>query len=90
MPAKKATTTTKPEAIQRKFTGVVVSSKSDKTIIVEVSSVKVHPKYKKRYTVKSRYQVHDEQNEYRDGDQVTFIQCRPLSKEKRWRVIKVK
>ena len=74
--------------ISRKFTGVVVSDKSDKTIVVKVETVKVHPKYRKRYTVSRKYKVHDEKNEFKVGDQVAFVECRPLSRDKRWRVIK--
>lgn len=80
-------TIAKPIIIQRKFNGEVVSDKNDKTIIVKVESVKKHPKYQKRYVVSRRYKVHDEKNEYKVGDKVTFIECRPLSKDKRWRVI---
>lgn len=78
----------KAVVISRKFSGVVVSDKNDKTIVVEVKSVKVHPKYKKRYTVSSRYKVHDEKNEFKVGNKVSFVECRPLSRDKRWRVIK--
>ncbi len=74
--------------IKKKFSGVVVSDKGDKTIVVEIKTVKKHPKYKKRYTVSKRYKVHDEKNEYKVDDKVVFIECRPLSKDKRWRVIK--
>lgn len=74
--------------IRKKFSGVVVSDKSDKTIVVKVETVKVHPKYKKRYTVSRKYKVHDEKNEFRAGDKVTFVECRPLSRDKRWRVVK--
>ena len=76
------------EIIRKKFTGVVVSDQSDKTIVVKVERVKQHPKYKKRYVVSKKYQVHDEKNEYRVGDKVSFVECRPLSKTKRWRVSK--
>ena len=91
MSAKKLATaipTEKKEVIIKKFNGVVVSDKSDKTIVVRVDAVKVHPKYKKRYVVSRRYKVHDEKNEYKVDDKVTFIECRPLSRDKRWRVIK--
>lgn len=72
--------------IRKKFSGVVVSDKMEKTIIVVVDSTKIHTKYKKRYTKSKRYKVHDEKNQYKEDDKVTFIECRPLSKEKRWRV----
>jgi small subunit ribosomal protein S17 len=91
MPAKKEVSTTKPAeaktTISKKFSGVVVSDKNDKTIIVKVETVKVHPKYKKRHVVSRRYKVHDETNQYKTGDKVIFIECRPLSRDKRWRVL---
>lgn len=74
--------------IRKKFSGVVVSDIEDKTIVVKVERVKQHPKYKKRYIVSRKYQVHDENNEYKLGDKVSFVECRPLSKNKRWRVSK--
>lgn len=74
--------------IRKKFSGVVVSDIEDKTIVVKVERVKQHPKYKKRYIVSRKYQVHDENNEYQLGDKVSFVECRPLSKNKRWRVSK--
>lgn len=72
---------------QRKFTGEVVSAKMAKTIVVKIDSVKIHPKYQKRYTVSKTYKVHDEKGQFRAGDKVDFIECRPLSKDKRWRVM---
>ncbi len=74
--------------IRKKFSGIVVSDKNDKTIVVKVESIKVHPKYKKRYTSSAKYKVHDENNEYKVGDKVSFIGCRPMSRDKRWRVVK--
>lgn len=74
--------------IRKKFSGVVVSDKSDKTIVVKVDTVKIHPKYKKRYTRSQKYKVHDEKNEFKTGDKVNFVECRPLSRDKRWRVVK--
>lgn len=76
--------------VQRTFQGVVVSDKMQKTIVVKVERLVMHPKYKKRYHVSQRYKVHDENNEYHVGDAVTFYETRPLSKEKRWRVISKK
>lgn len=73
--------------IKRKFSGVVTSDKMDKTVVVMVESVKKHPKYGKRFTVSRKFKVHDEKNQYKEGDQVSFVECRPISKEKRWRVI---
>ena len=70
--------------IKRTLKGVVVSANMDKTIVVAVNRMKQHPKYQKRYRVTKRYQVHDAQGEYREGDQVVFRQCRPLSRTKRF------
>ncbi|OIO07417.1 30S ribosomal protein S17 [Candidatus Falkowbacteria bacterium CG_4_10_14_0_2_um_filter_41_15] len=79
---------TAKKLIRKKFSGVVVSDKSDKTIVVKVDRVKIHPKYHKRYKVSRKYKVHDEANEFHVGDKVNFIECRPLSRDKRWRVAK--
>jgi len=84
---KKTDKNIKKTVIKKKFNGVVVSDKMEKTIVVKVDRVRVHPKYKKRYTVSKRYKVHDEKNILKEGDKVAFIECRPLSKGKRWRVV---
>ncbi len=67
--------------------GKVVSDKMDKTIVVLVSRVKIHPKYQKRFVLSRRFKVDDPKNQFKVGDEVQFIPCRPLSKEKKWRVI---
>jgi small subunit ribosomal protein S17 len=78
---------TKKDPIVRKFKGEVVSDKMDKTIVVKVEKVKIHPKYNKRYMTSKKYKVHDEKNKYKEGDFVVFQPCRPISKDKKWRVI---
>lgn len=88
MSEKSQETTQLNPIIRKKFHGVVVSDKGDKTIVVRVDRVKINSKYKKRYTASSRYQVHDEENISRVGDKVAFVECRPLSKTKRWRLVK--
>ncbi|NCF75120.1 MAG: 30S ribosomal protein S17 [Xanthomonadaceae bacterium] len=75
------------KTIKRIFNGIVISDKMEKTIVVKVDRIKIHPKYKKRYLVSKKYKVHDVKNEFRQGDKVKFIECRPLSKDKKWRVI---
>ncbi|MFA5643926.1 MAG: 30S ribosomal protein S17 [Patescibacteria group bacterium] len=75
------------EVIRKKFSGVVVSDKNDKTIVVKVERVKINKKYKKRYVVSKKYKVHDPKNSYKTGDKVVFVECRPISKDKKWRVI---
>ena len=72
----------------RLLKGVVVSDKMDKTIIVSVSRIKKHPKYKKRYQVNKKYKVDDAKNEYKIGDKVIIKESRPISKDKKWRVNK--
>lgn len=68
--------------------GIVTSDKMDKTRVVTVHSYKVHPKYRKRYRVSSKYYAHDPMNTYKMGDEITIYETRPLSKLKRWTVIK--
>ena len=74
------------KVIKRTFNGIVVSDKMDKTIVVAVKRVKTHPIYKKKYTVTRKFKVHDPNNKAKIGEEVTFVECRPLSKEKRWRL----
>ena len=73
----------------RKLIGRVMSDKMDKTVVVEVVRFKVHGMYKKYVRVKKRYKAHDEKNEYKVGDRVEIQEHRPLSKHKRFRVIRL-
>ena len=75
--------------LTRQFTGIVKSSKQDKTIQVEVKTRKTHPVYQKQYWVSKTYPVHDEKGIANVGDTVSFQECRPLSKTKRWRIVRV-
>jgi small subunit ribosomal protein S17 len=68
--------------------GKVVSDKMDKTIVVAVYTLKNHPKYLKKYRVTKRYKVHDPENKFKIGDEVEFVQCRPISKNKRFKIAK--
>ncbi len=70
------------------FTGVVVSDKMKKTIVVRVDRTVTHPKYGKRYVRSRNYKVHDETNAHKTGETVAFVECRPYSRDKRWRVVK--
>lgn len=74
---------------KRSFEGVVASDKMDKTVVVVVEHLKMHPIYKKKYKVSRRYKVHDENNQAQVGNTVRFEECRPLSKDKRWRLIEI-
>ena len=67
--------------------GTVVSDKMDKTIVVAVVSFKTHPKYKKKYKVTQRYKAHDPENRYKTGDVVEILPCRPVSRDKNFKVI---
>lgn len=69
------------------FKGLVISAKGNKTLIVKVDRNKINYKYSKKFIVSKKYKVHDEKNQYKEGETVYFLGCRPLSKEKRWRVI---
>lgn len=77
------------EIKQRERQGVVVSDKMDKTIVVQVTAVKPHAQYKKIVRRTARLKAHDEKNEARVGDTVLVRECRPLSRDKTWRLIKV-
>jgi small subunit ribosomal protein S17 len=68
--------------------GVVVSDKMDKTIVVSVSRFIKHPKYGKFYSRSKKYKVHDAENKYKVGDKVEIIETRPISKDKRFKVLK--
>lgn len=69
--------------------GRVVSDKMDKTIVVAVERMKKHPKYKKYIKTSRRYNVHDEKNQCRPGDVVRFMEVRPISKHKCWKLVDV-
>ena len=73
---------------KKRLEGTVISDAMDKTVVVQVISFKKHPKYHKQYKVSYKYKAHDDKNEYHVGDKVIIEGCRPMSKEKRWRVIK--
>ena len=69
--------------------GIVVSDKMDKTIVVEVSTMVKHPVYKKMQRTSSRIKAHDENNEAKIGDRVLLMETRPLSKDKRFRLVEI-
>jgi len=73
---------------KRQLKGIIISDKMKKTVVVRVERVKEHPKYKRRYKIHKKYKAHDEKEEYKIGDMVVIKECRPLSKDKRWRIIK--
>jgi len=72
---------------KKTMTGVVVSSKMDKTVVIKVERKFSHPVFKKVVKTTKKYKVHDEKNECLEGDFVRIQETRPLSKEKRWRLL---
>ena len=69
--------------------GVVVSDVNDKTIVVQIKERKAHPIYKKMMTTTKKFHAHDENNEAGVGDTVRIMETRPLSKQKRWRLVEI-
>lgn len=69
--------------------GVVTSDKMDKTVVVSVETLIEHPLYKKRIKQTKKFKAHDEQNQCKMGDKVRIMETRPLSKDKRWRVVEI-
>jgi len=67
--------------------GVVVSDKMNKTVVVAVGDFKTDAKYKKKYKSTKRYKAHDEENKYKVGDAVEIVPCRPISKDKSYKVV---
>jgi small subunit ribosomal protein S17 len=77
-------------ASRRKIrTGVVISDKMDKTVVVEVTRTVIHPVYKKYVHRRKRFMAHDEDNQCHIGDEVMIVESRPLSRNKRWRVRRI-
>lgn len=74
---------------RRTIEGVVTSDKMDKTITVEVVRTYRHPKYMKYIRVNKKYHAHDEKGEAKAGDRVELMACRPMSKTKRWRLVRI-
>lgn len=68
--------------------GTVVSDKMDKSVVVAVDRIKAHRLYKKKYTVTKRYNAHDAENQYKAGDVVEIASCKPLSKNKKYTVLR--
>ena len=71
----------------KKLKGKVVSVSMDKTVVVEVERYTKHPKYKKYMRTTKKYKAHDEKNEYAVGDRVLLGECRPISKDKKFKII---
>ncbi len=79
----------KPRGFRKVRIGYVISDKMDKTVVVQVSDLKSHPLYKKVTRHRVRFKAHDERNECGVGDKVRIMETRPLSRDKRWRVVEI-
>jgi small subunit ribosomal protein S17 len=91
-PVAKAIPTTavqKTHSFRRKLIGRVTSDKMDKTIVVEVTRYSPDAVYKKYVKSREKYKAHDENNEYKTGDRVEIMEHRPISKEKRFKVVRL-
>ena len=75
--------------LRKTRTGVVVSDKMDKTIVVAIADHVAHPLYKKIIKRTVKFKAHDENNEAHTGDRVMIMETRPLSKDKRWRLVNI-
>ncbi|MCK4525290.1 MAG: 30S ribosomal protein S17 [Candidatus Andersenbacteria bacterium] len=64
--------------------GIVVSDKMDKTVVVKIDRLKMHPIYRKKYKISKKYKAHDAENKFKIGDKVKIIEVKPMSKEKKW------
>jgi small subunit ribosomal protein S17 len=71
------------------YTGKVISNTMDKTVVVSVERLTQHPFYRKTIKKISKFKAHDEENKCSIGDKVSIIESRPLSKDKRWKVLKI-
>lgn len=77
------------KGLTKQKTGIVVSNKMDKTVVVETHRMTKHPLYKKYIKKRIKFKAHDEQNSCQIGDTVLVQETRPLSKEKRWKVVEI-
>ena len=75
--------------LRKERSGLVVSDKMDKTVVVSIERRVLHPRYKKVLKRRTRVKAHDETNQCHVGDRVLLVECRPLSRDKRWRVSKI-
>lgn len=75
----------------RSKNGIITSNKQDKTLVVTVHTYRNHPKYKKRYRISKKFHVHNPENQkFEMGDEIIFYETRPISKLKRWTIVKPK
>ncbi|MDO8499943.1 MAG: 30S ribosomal protein S17 [bacterium] len=75
--------------IVREFIGEVTSAASSQTVVAKVGTLKTNAKYHKQYKVSRKYHIHDAKGLAKVGDRIRFIECRPISKTKKWRLVEV-
>lgn len=75
--------------LRKERMGLVISDRMHKTVIVSVERTVMHPKYKKYMRRRTKVKAHDEGNQSHVGDRVLIVECRPLSRDKRWRVSRI-
>jgi small subunit ribosomal protein S17 len=85
----KTTETTETRKRRKTRMGIVVSDKMQKTVVVAIERRVAHPQYGKMVTHTKRLKAHDEENSAKTGDTVRIMETRPLSKDKRWRVVEI-
>lgn len=73
---------------KRQLKGIIISDKMQKTVVVRVEKVKQHPKYKRRYKTHKNYKAHYDGGEYKIGDKVMIEETTPISKDKKWKLVK--
>ena len=71
----------------KRLKGKIVSDKMDKTVVVEVTRLKKHPKYERRFKVTKRYKAHDAENVHKVGEEVVIQETKPISKDKKWVIV---
>jgi len=84
-----ADTAVKAKSGKKEFVGIVKSDKMDKTLVVSIETLTLHPLYKKYVKRTKNVKAHDEKNDAKIGDRVRVIECRPISKEKCWKLVEI-
>ena len=74
--------------MKHQLKGIIISDKMKNTLVVEVERIKEDPKYKRRFKIHKKYKAHHDTGEYKVGDKVVIEETKPISKDKRWKVIK--
>ncbi|MCL2277064.1 MAG: 30S ribosomal protein S17 [Treponema sp.] len=89
MPVNTTEKTAKNKSGKKEFIGLVKSDKMEKSIVVSIETLALHPLYKKYVKRTKKIKAHDEKNDAKQGDRVRVIECRPISKEKCWKLVEI-